>query len=124
MSVMMRWCLALSALLIIAAATGCDKLKDIPANFSGQVLDTAGVQQGYVSVALIDTETGQETYRETTEDTGNFFFEKIEPGKYTVKVLRGGSDEMPNDLGEVSISPGKTVEKTITVQQPEKKKKG
>lgn len=124
MSVLMRCTVAAMALLtMLVCASGCDKLKNIPGNVAGIVIDSAGVGQGYITVQLIDQTTLQVMYQQTTEDSGNFFFDKCEPGKYTVTVLGMGQVPYSADVTEINLPPGKTLDITITATPAPKQDK-
>ncbi len=123
MSVLMRCTVAiLATFLLLAAFSGCDKLKDIPGNIAGIVMSPEGVGLGYITVQLIDPATQQVMYQMTTEDSGNFFFEKIEPLKYTVVVMGMGEVPMNSDLTEINLTPGKTLDIKITATPQAKEK--
>lgn len=98
-----------AAIVLFAALAlmGCNKI-NIPGNLAGQVLNQAGQGQGYITVAAIDNETGVEAARMTAEDGGNFFFEKLEAGIYTIKTYSMAGVEMPNDSEPVALGAGRT----------------
>ena len=124
MSVLLRCTVAVVAMLSMLAVTnGCNKLKSIPGNIAGVVIDSSGVGQGYITVQLIDQTTLQVMYQMTTEDSGGYFFDKVEPGKYTVAVLGMGQVPYSADVTEVNLPPGKTLDITITATPAPKKEK-
>lgn len=103
--------ICLTALAFIA---GCPKL-NIPGNLAGQVLNEAGQGQGYVSVAVVDAETGHEAGRLTAEDSGSFFFEKVDAGTYLVKTYSMSGKELPNDCQPVKLGAGRTINVVVTL---------
>lgn len=111
------------ALLLLALLVGasCDKIqsgmKAIPGKVAGQVLDSHGQGQGYLSVELVNVETGTTDYKQNTEDNGGFFLDGVVPGKYTLKVMQVGGVEIPNDQGEINLTPGKTLNLTVTINR-------
>jgi hypothetical protein len=122
----MRLTMRLLALCILLTAvawsSSCDKMKvNIPGKVQGQLLSEGGQGQGYMSVQLVDPATQSVTYQMTTEDTGNFMFESVEPGKYQMKTLVGNQVKCRNDAKEIRVSPGKTVSINVVVwrDQPE-----
>jgi hypothetical protein len=107
----------LSASLLLAG--GCDKLNKalsgIPGKVQGQCLDTSGGPRGYISVVLKKVDTGEEKYQQNAEDSGNFFFDEVEPGRYQILTYLVGKKEVPNDTKEINVTPGKTVMQNVTV---------
>jgi hypothetical protein len=94
-------------MVLLALGAGCKEI-NIPGNLAGQILNQAGQGQGYLSVAAIDVETGVEAQRLTAEDGGNFFFEKLDAGRYIIKTFSMAGKELPNDCPEVSLGAGRT----------------
>lgn len=114
----------LAATLTLVAASlllggGCDKLNKafsgIPGKVQGQCLDTSGGPRGYISVVLKNVETGEEKYQQNAEDSGNFFFDEVEPARYKILTYLVGKVEVPNDTKEILVTPGKTVMQNVTV---------
>lgn len=105
------------ATLVIAAA-GCNKLSSmklgIPGKVAGQVLNAAGQGQGLVSVQLCNP-SGEVVQQMTAEDSGNFLFDKVDTGEYTIKILDMGGGEMPTDAQSFKLGAGKTVSLVITL---------
>jgi len=98
----------------LALVAGCPKL-NIPGNLAGQVLNQAGQGQGYISVAVVKADSGAEVSRLTAEDSGNFFFDKVEAGSYIIKTYSMSGKELPNDSEPVSLGAGRTVQVVITL---------
>jgi hypothetical protein len=101
--------------IVAVAACSCNLAKNIPGNVAGIVMDENGHGRGFVSVHLIDAESGIAVQVETASDTGNFMFQRVDMGTYIIKVFAIGKTELPTDCEEFKISPGKTVEKNITL---------
>ncbi|MCC7479856.1 carboxypeptidase regulatory-like domain-containing protein [bacterium] len=120
MKVLMRCTVAVLAVFLLAAATGCNKLKEIPGNIAGIVMSPEGVGLGYITVQLIDPATTQVMYQMTTEESGNFFFEKCEPLTYTVVIMGMGEVVMDADVKEIKLTPGKTLDIKIIATPPAK----
>lgn len=114
---MNKYFVALLAVALAIAAvtgTGCNKIK-IPGNVAGQLINEGGVGQGYLSVKLCDAKTGVAVQTQTAEDTGNFFFDHVDPGRYVIKTYFGGEKEVPNNCKPFGLSIGKTLKLTITI---------
>jgi hypothetical protein len=114
---------AITLLLCFALllGSGCDKLNiNVPGKVQGQCLDSSGAGRGYISVALKNVETGKEDYQMNAEDSGNFFFDGVEPGKYIIITYGMGKTPIPNDSSEFNVTPGKTVMKNVTLGEMEK----
>ena len=112
-------------MLVLSVATGlllslvsCDKLsgamKKVEGKVAGQVLNSSGHGRGYVSVILIPTD-GSDHFMTTTEEGGNFMFEEVPPGEYSMKVYVSGekSDEIPSDSPTFKLGPGRTLTQNI-----------
>jgi hypothetical protein len=97
---------AMLALLLLGAAAGCNKLKEIKGNIAGKVLNSDGSGRGYVTVVLVG-ESGSEVQRQTTEDTGNFFFSGVEGGTYSFRV-ENMEKEIPSEPQTIKLGLGKT----------------
>jgi len=114
--------LACFALLI---GSGCDQInkmtKGIPGKVQGQCLDKNGAGRGYVSVVLKEVSTGKEAYQQNAEDSGNFFFDAVEPGKYIIVTYLVGQVPVPNDCKEFNVTPGKTIMRNVVLEDVEKK---
>jgi hypothetical protein len=107
---------ALLACCLLVTVAGCNKLNiNIPGSVTGQLLNAGGQPQGYTSVKLCDVASGNEVQVQTSEDSGNFFFEKVPPGEYIIKVGNVGGSEMPCDSTPFKLGPGKTLSLTITI---------
>jgi hypothetical protein len=108
-------------LLALAASASCDKIggamKNIPGKVAGQVLDTNGRGQGYISVELINMETNTSDYKINTEDSGGFMFDEVTPGKYKILVKGLGEVEIPSDGKEFYVGPGKTITENVTIDR-------
>ena len=104
------------AALVIQATllVSCDKI-NVPGMVAGQVMTEAGVGRGLMTIALIDTATGQEIQRTQSEDGGNYTLEKVPPGTYTIKVIAIGDQEYETDIKEFKLTPGKTLQKNIII---------
>lgn len=104
-------------------ATGCNLLKNlnvkIPGNVAGQVTNEGGQGQGFMSVKLCDAKTGAEVQVVTAEDTGNFFFDKVDPGEYVIKLMNTGGGDMPCDAKPFKLGAGKTVTVTVVIKSAE-----
>lgn len=100
--------------MCLAFISSCDKI-NVPGNIAGQILNEAGQGQGYMSIHCIDAETGREADIQTAEDSGNFFFSKVEPGKYELKTFSMAGVEIPNDCEGVTLTAGRTLNVVITV---------
>jgi hypothetical protein len=114
--------LALALGLFLSA--GCNLLKNvskisIPGTVAGQVTNEGGQGQGYMSVKLCDAKSGEEIQVVTAEDTGNFFFDKVEPGEYIVKLSNTGGGDMPCDAKAFKLGPGKTQTLAIMIKSKE-----
>ena len=107
----------LAVAMVVLASAACDKLKslEIPGIVSGQVLNQAGQGQGFLSIRLFDAATGKESYRDTTDDLGNFMIDKVSAGKYQIRIYGMGDKEMATDAKDVQMRPGKTLQLTITL---------
>jgi hypothetical protein len=109
--------IALSAIVLLA--TGCDKIKNatskinIPGNVAGQVLTKDGAPLAYISIQLVDVATNKVVEGQTVEDNGNFMFNKVTAGEYTLKTYQTGEVEIPNDCQPFKVGAGKTVSKNI-----------
>lgn len=111
-------CLALAVLCLMVA--GCDKLKlNIPGNVAGQVTNEGGQGIGFMSVKLCDATSGAEVQVVTAEDTGNFFFEKVDPGEYLIKLTNSSGVPMPSDSKPFKLGPGKTLTVAVMLKSPE-----
>ena len=111
---MLKYAIIILAGALLLAGTACDKIK-IPGNVAGQILDENGAPRGLVSVQLVLVETGEVVLQETADDRGNYFFSKVDPGKYKIVTIWGRDKELPNDTEEFTLPPGKTLTKTVTV---------
>jgi hypothetical protein len=110
----------LIAVLALGLGTSCNKIKmDVPGKVQGQLLDPGGQGQGYITIALEDVDTGDILYQETTEDTGNFMFESVDPGKYNVIIMVGREMKVRHDSEQINLTPGRTLSKNITVWRNE-----
>lgn len=109
-----RILVAAICLTALALVAGCPKL-NIPGNLAGQVLNEAGQGQGYISVAVVDQETGREADRMTAEDSGSFFFEKVDAGTYIIKTYSMSGKELPNDSKPVKLGTGRTINVVVTL---------
>jgi hypothetical protein len=114
--------LALALGLFLCA--GCNLLKSvsklsIPGTIAGQVTNEGGQGQGYMSVKLCDAKSGEEVQVVTAEDTGNFFFEKVDPGEYIIKLASTSGGDMPCDSKAFKLGPGKTETLTIMIKSTE-----
>jgi hypothetical protein len=111
--------LAVLALTLAVLLGSCNQLnkafKNIPGKVQGQCFDANGGPRGYVSVVLKKVDTGEEKYRQNAEEAGNFFFDQVEPGKYTFMVYLTGNSSVPIQAKELNVTPGKTVMENITV---------
>lgn len=111
-------CLVLAVLSM--AVAGCDKLKlNIPGNVAGQVTNEGGQGLGFMSVKLCDAKSGAEVQVLTAEDTGNFFFEKVDPGEYIIKLADSSGADMPSDAKPFKLGPGKTLTLTVMLKPTE-----
>jgi len=86
---------------------GCDKIK-VPGNIAGQIFNSDGQPQGFVSVQLIAVDSGTVLQSELASETGNYMFKAVDPGKYILKVMGMGNIEQPCDAKEFKLLPGKT----------------
>jgi hypothetical protein len=113
----------LALVLGLFLAAGCNMLKGvnlkIPGNVAGQVTNSGGQGQGFMSVKLCDAKSGAEVDVVTAEDTGNFFFSKVDPGEYIIKLVNTGGGEMPTDAKPFKLGPGKTTTLAIVIKPPE-----
>ena len=113
--------LALALGLFLAA--GCNLIKGvnmkIPGNVAGQITNEGGQGQGFMSVKLINVKTSEEVQVVTAEDTGNFFFEKVDPGEYIIKLVDAGGGEMPCDAKQFKLGAGKTLTIPIVLKSKE-----
>lgn len=105
---------AVAAAIAVFGGTGCDKIK-VPGNVAGQLINEGGVGQGYLSVRLCDAKTGADVATQTAEDSGNFFFDHVDPGRYIIKTYYGGEKEVPNDCKPFTLAFAKTLKLTITL---------
>lgn len=111
--------LVIVGLLAVAISVGsCDRLKSIPGNVAGQLMNEAGQGMGFIAVQLIDAETNQMVYSENADDNGNFMFKGVDAGTYTLKTIPIGGGEYQNDSGEFALSPGKTLTLTVIITLP------
>jgi hypothetical protein len=87
-----------------------EKLK-VSGGISGRVLNPDGSPRGLVMLILTDAKTGAEVNRMSAEDTGTFFFQKVDPGTYIIKVQGMGKSgsEIPSDQKEIKLSMGRTL---------------
>ena len=110
----------LTSLLLIAFVAGmacnsCNVVSNIPGNIAGQVMNEAGQGRGFVTVKLVDVETGQDWGSENADDKGGYMLKNVEPGKYILKVIQIGGIELVTDQTEFTLSPGKTLKRDIIV---------
>jgi hypothetical protein len=117
-----RSVLLVSVLALLGYTLGCKQLQkiNIPCNVAGIVLNDAGQPQGYITVQLIDPESGMVAQQMTTEDSGNFMFSKIDPGTYEIKVLGMGQVELPTEKQVLEAQPGKTYDLKVIVKKLDK----
>jgi hypothetical protein len=115
---MYKYVLIVAIAAALLAAASCNNIK-IPGNIAGQLMDENGAPMGLVTVQLVDVQTGQAVQQETADDRGNYFFKKVDPGTYDIKTLWMGNHEYPNDTGEITLNPGKTMTINIIVSKPE-----
>jgi hypothetical protein len=106
--------------LLLMTVGSCNKInsamKDVKAKVAGQAIDANGHGVGYLSVKLIPDEGG-DPYITVAEDSGNFMFEEVTPGKYTMQVLDVAKNELPSDNPHFYVGPGKTVTQNINVDR-------
>lgn len=105
--------LALIALSIVCGS--CNVVGNIPGNVAGQIMNEAGQGRGFVSVQLIEVETGMPWGMENADDTGNYMFKNVDPGTYLIKIISIGGGELPSDAKEFKLSPGKTLKQDIII---------
>lgn len=109
----------LGAALLLSLSTGCDKISKafsgIPGKVQGQCLDKNGGPRGYISVRLQAVDTGEVKYQQNAEDSGNFFFDTVEPGKYKILTFVSATEEVPNDTKPINVTPGKTIMQNVTI---------
>ncbi len=117
--------LTLLACLALLLSSGCNKIneltKGIPGKVQGQLLDKNGAGRGYVSVVLKEVETGKEAYQQNAEDSGNFFFDQVEPAKYIIVTYLVGQTPVPNNCKEFVVTPGKTIMQNVILEDVAKK---
>jgi hypothetical protein len=97
------------------ACSSCNVVGNIPGNVAGQIMNEAGQGRGFVSVQLIDKETGQAWGMENADDTGNYMFKSVDTGTYIIKVLAIGGGELSTNAEEFRLQPGKTLKQDIIV---------
>jgi len=112
--------LVLGTLLAVLAATAvllgsCDLAKNVPGNIAGIVMDEHGRGQGYISVRLIEAESGRVIEQQTSSDSGHFHFQKIAAGTYKLELTRMGGTALPHDMDEAVLLPGKTLRLDVTL---------
>lgn len=104
-------------------SAGCNLLKNVnlkvPGNIAGQVTNEGGQGQGYMSVKLCDAKSGAEVDVVTAEDSGNFFFSKVDPGQYIIKLVNTSGGDMPSDAKPFKLGPGKTLTLSIILKSKE-----
>jgi hypothetical protein len=109
--------IALLMLAVLAMGTvSCDKLSDklaVGGGISGRVLNADGSPHGLVAVVLIDTKNGAEAQRQTAEDTGTFFFQKVKAGTYEIKVQGMSGSDIPCEKTEVKLAMGRTLQQDV-----------
>ena len=116
----------MSIMVVVAfAATivligSCDKIGNIPGTVAGQLLNEAGQGQGFISVRLVQTESGKVVDSVNADDNGNFMFKNVDPGTYKIVTTPIGGGELENDAKEFKLMPGKTENLDITVIYPNK----
>jgi hypothetical protein len=115
---MFKYALVIIVGLLLFSSVACDKIK-VPGNIAGRVFDENGAARGLMTVQLVDATSGKVITQETSDDLGNYFFTKVDPGKYKLLTLKGGTTEVPNDSGEVNLGPGKTLTVEITLLKVE-----
>jgi Carboxypeptidase regulatory-like domain len=114
----MRPIVIATALLLLFTVVSCDKiggaLKKVEGKVAGQVLNTSGHGRGYVTIELIPTD-GSDNFVSTTEEAGNFLFDEIPPGEYTMHVKLSGEDskELPSDTPTIKLGPGRTLTQNV-----------
>lgn len=104
-------------LTLAVTALSCDKLDKLKVGggIAGKVLNADGSPHGLVMLVLIDTKTGSEFTRMTAEDTGTFFFQKVDPGTYKIQVQGMGKSGhvIPSDEKEIKLSMGRTIQTEV-----------
>ena len=116
---MNRTLLIVAVVMVLGALAlgigSCTTLKKIKGNVAGRVQTAEGRGMGYVSVALVDTETGSEEDRMTAEDSGSFMFREVDPSTYIIKVFTVQGDEIPSSCEEFTLGPGRTANIDVTL---------
>ncbi|MDQ3022938.1 MAG: carboxypeptidase-like regulatory domain-containing protein [bacterium] len=111
----MRMLKAIAFVGILLMLTSCNKLqgamKSVEGKVAGQVLSASGHGRGYIRVALVPADPAIETLFTLAEDSGNFMFEMVPPGEYTLKAMLSekAESELPSDNPTVKVGPGRTV---------------
>jgi len=107
---------AVTVLLLLAALTGCQKLKDlkIGGTFAGTITDKNGTPQGFVKVELVDVATNKLVMAQNSQDSGRFMFQDVPAGKYHIRIstLRGAYPDNPKVY---VLGMGRTLDETIVV---------
>jgi len=96
-------------LLLVCGAGSCDKIKQIKGMVSGRVQTPEGGGVGYVSLSLVNLDTGGEVDRMTAEDSGSFIFRDVEAGNYTIKIYTMTGDLIPSEVEDFRLTPGRTI---------------
>jgi len=107
--------LLLAVLAFSIACSSCNIVSNIPGNVAGQIMNEAGQGRGFVSVQIVDIETGIAWGMENADDTGNYMFKNVDTGSYIIKVLAIGGGELTSDAKEFKLMPGKTLKQDIIV---------
>jgi hypothetical protein len=104
---------------LLLSLLSCNKInsamKSVEGKVAGQVLNNAGRGRGYVQVVLTPT-AGGDDLKTITEDSGNFLFEAVPPGEYTLKVENSGGGEILSDNPTVKVGPGRTMQQNVILK--------
>ena len=85
--------LAIFLALFSAAAFG----QDYRARIQGTVTDSSAASAAGAKVTLLNTKTGAEAVRQSSE-TGHYLFDMVEPGTYSISVELAGSRIKPCEV--------------------------
>jgi uncharacterized protein YciI len=79
----------------------------------GQVIDPAGKPMQYISLTLLTSPAGSVAYQTNADDRGQFVFDDVVPGTYTLRTFGPEEQEICNDCEAFNVAPGQTVSKVI-----------
>ena len=93
----------MSALIFAVAASG----QDTRAKVQGIVSDSSSAIVAGAAVTLRNDDTGIQAQQQTSQ-TGQYLFDFVLPGHYTVVLLQPGGDSSTSKSSEVDVRVGET----------------